>query len=143
MADKDGKDDSRAEFAKNIWLAGLGAYGKAFDAASDHVASATTAAKDMPKLFNELVEKGAELEQQTLDQLNASIPKPKIPTANFSLPKVSIEERIEKMKGKLGIPDGEKTEVETLREKISELTKTVEKLASSVKKEIKKEGKKS
>ena len=54
--DKSKASDKASEIAKNIWLAGLGAYGKAFDEAHDRL---DKAAKEPPRLFKELVEKVA------------------------------------------------------------------------------------
>ena len=75
MAEKAG------DLAKNIWLAGLGAYGKAVDEAQgqyekvsgkvsdkvDDVKSSTS--EESTKLFDELVAKGKKLEDETTDKL--------------------------------------------------------------------------
>jgi polyhydroxyalkanoate synthesis regulator phasin len=117
------KHDKPAEFAKNIWLAGLGAYGKAFDVAAEKYSSAS---KDAPKLFNELVEKGAELEKHTRDQLVRPLPTPKI----------AIEERIEKMRSYLGINSGKsaarREEVEKLEKKVGKLERKLAKLSKQL-----------
>ena len=53
--DKSNVSDKASEIAKNIWLAGLGAYGKAFDEAQDRIDKAS---KEPPRLFKDLVAKG-------------------------------------------------------------------------------------
>ena len=116
------KTEKSGDFAKNVWLAGLGAYGKAFDAAAEKYSSAS---KDAPKLFNELVEKGAELEQQTREQFVRPLPTPK----------VAIEERIEKMRAYLGIhttPSASEAEVERLEKKVNSLERKLAKLAKQL-----------
>ncbi|MBT8139751.1 MAG: phasin family protein [Gammaproteobacteria bacterium] len=121
-SDKHDKHDRASELAKNVWLAGLGAYGKAFDVAADKYSSAS---KDAPKLFNELVEKGAELEQHTRDQLARPL----------STPKVAIEERIEKMRTYLGInakSAAKQDEVERLEKKVGQLERKLAKLAKQL-----------
>ena len=54
--------------AKNIWLAGLGAYGKAN---SDAKGKLDEAAEEPPRLFRELVEKGMRLEDEVRDSLSS------------------------------------------------------------------------
>ncbi len=64
--DKGNVSDKASEIAKNIWLAGLGAYGKAFDEAQDRLDKAS---KEPPRLFKDLVKKGEELEDEVRDSL--------------------------------------------------------------------------
>ena len=86
MADDRGNvSDKASEIAKNIWLAGLGAYGKAFSEAQDRLDKVS---KEPPRLFKELVKKGEELEVEVRDSL-ASIRK-----SSTS----SVEERIRKVR---------------------------------------------
>lgn len=117
------KYDKASELAKNIWLAGLGAHGKAFDVAAEKYSNASESA---PKLFHELVEKGAELERQTREQLVRPLPTPK----------VAIEERIAKMRAYLGINTGKSAgkpdEVEQLQRKVSQLERKLAKLAKQL-----------
>ena len=65
MADEKSRDKT-SDIAKNIWLAGLGAYGKAL---SDAKGRLDEAAKEPPRLFRELVEKGVNLEDEFRDSL--------------------------------------------------------------------------
>ena len=118
------RSDKANEVAKNIWLAGLGAYGKAFDTASEKYASAS---KEAPKHFNELVEKGLEVEQQARGQFSMpampSIPKPSI----------AIEERIEKMRSYLSFGSNSSVDVSELEKKVKKLTATVASLQKQLK----------
>ena len=63
--------DKASEIAKNIWLAGLGAYGKAFDEAQDRLDKLDKASKEPPRLFKDLVKKGEQLEDEVREQLSS------------------------------------------------------------------------
>ncbi|MCX2979491.1 hypothetical protein EYC98_01300 [Halieaceae bacterium IMCC14734] len=83
--DKSNVSDKASEIAKNIWLAGLGAYGKAFDEAQDRLDKAS---KEPPRLFKDLVKKGEELEGEVRGSI-ATIRKSRTS---------SVEERIKKVR---------------------------------------------
>ena len=57
-----------AEMAHKIWLAGVGAYGKAYDTA---LASATAFNKQSTELFEELVKRGEEIESDVKARVSA------------------------------------------------------------------------
>ncbi len=59
--DKSKVTDKASEIAKNIWLAGVGAYGRAVDEAQDRLEKAGV---ETPKLFKDLVKAGAALEEE-------------------------------------------------------------------------------
>lgn len=60
------KAEKAGELAKNIWLAGLGAYGKAVDEAQgQYEKTSEKVNKESNRLFDELVAKGKELEGET------------------------------------------------------------------------------
>jgi DNA-binding ferritin-like protein len=67
--DKNKVTDKAGEIAKNIWLAGVGAYGKAVDEAQDRLEKAGV---ETPKLFRDLVKAGTVLEEEAKDALHAS-----------------------------------------------------------------------
>ena len=84
MSDDKGKvSDKASEIAKNIWLAGVGAYGKAVDEAQDRLEKAGV---DTPKLFRDLVKAGAALEKEATSK--------KVSRSTRS----SVEERIGKVR---------------------------------------------
>jgi hypothetical protein len=60
--------DKASEIAKNIWLAGVGAYGRAVDEAQGRLEKAGV---EPPKLFRELVKAGAALEDEARDAIEA------------------------------------------------------------------------
>jgi predicted nucleic acid-binding Zn-ribbon protein len=105
--------DKASDVAKNIWLAGLGAYGKAYD---DAVSRVEQAGKDVPKLFEDLVKKGAHIEA---DSPPAENPLEKART--------DIEERIAKMRENLGFG-----KVINASDDISQLTAKVDALTTKV-----------
>jgi len=97
MQDVRGKANEAAEkaseLAKSIWLAGLGAYGKAYDEAktqADQLEGRTT------KFFDELVAKGRKLEGET--QKTVKQVKTKATKATSSL-----EDRIAKVRDSLSV----------------------------------------
>ncbi len=83
--------EKATDLAKNIWLAGLGAYGKAVDEAQgtyQKVTEKVKVASESANLFDDLVEKGKALEGTTQEKLLEVKEK-----AN-----VNLEERLAKVK---------------------------------------------
>lgn len=103
------------DVAKNIWLAGLGAYGRAFDEAQERYEQAS---KETPRLFTDLVEKGKSLESQARATIDDVAAKGK-GTAT------SLEERINKMRANLGFGGVSADDFERLEKKVDALTKKV------------------
>jgi hypothetical protein len=123
--DKSSVSDKASEIAKNIWLAGLGAYGKAFDDAQDRI---DRAAKEPPRLFRELVEKGSKIEDEVRDSLS-NIRKSSA---------VSVEERINKVRESFSFnfPGGQ--ELAEINRKLDELSAKVDALTAAIAKSPKK-----
>jgi polyhydroxyalkanoate synthesis regulator phasin len=118
--DKANVSDKASEIAKNIWLAGLGAYGKAFDEAQDRI---DKAAKEPPRLFKDLVKKGEELEDEVRDSL-ASIRK----TSTSS-----VEERIRKVRENFHLTLPVRShELAEINAKLDALTKKVDALGRAL-----------
>ena len=119
--DKGNVSDKASEIAKNIWLAGLGAYGKAFDEAQDRLDKAT---KEPPRLFKDLVKKGEELEEEVRDSL-ASIRK----TSTSS-----VEERIRKVRENFNLNlTNRSAELTEINAKLDALTAKVDALSRALK----------
>ncbi|MEH6548707.1 MAG: phasin family protein [Pseudomonadales bacterium] len=119
--------DKAGDIAKNIWLAGLGAYGKAYDEAASRLEKAS---KDTPKLFHDLVQKGEKLEANKPEEIEESSINKIHKNA-----RADIEERIEKMKQSLDITrlfSSPETDIERLEAKLDALTEKVELLAAAV-----------
>lgn len=105
--------------AKNIWLAGLGAYGKAFNEAKDKL---DEAAKEPPRLFRELVEKGMRLEDEVKDSISS------MRKSHAS----SVEERINRVRESFNFSMGRGDELTALHDKVDELTAKVDALTAAL-----------
>ena len=85
MADDKSKvTDKAGEIAKNIWLAGVGAYGRAVDEAQGRMEKAGV---EPPKLFRDLVKAGAALEEEARGAIEAG-----------HAARSSVEERIQRVR---------------------------------------------
>lgn len=122
--DKAKSADKASEMAKKIWLAGLGAYGRAFDGASDQLDKLNVqyekVSKETSQLFDDLVAKGKKLDSES----HSKISDVKTKTT------ASIEERINKVRNSLSI--GQSAEVAQLNEKVDALTAKVDALLDAL-----------
>jgi polyhydroxyalkanoate synthesis regulator phasin len=108
-----GKVNEAEEFARKIWLAGLGAYGKSFDEAQGRYEKISV---DASKMFDELVVKGSKIETEAKDKFQV---------------KDKVETRVAEVRKKLGLDKVSADEkVEELSAKIDALTDAVAKLAA-------------
>lgn len=99
---------SKDEIAKNIWLAGLGAYGKSID-------EAKSVSDKSSSLFEELVAKGAKIEESAKEKL-----------ADKKISTDVLETRVSQVFTKISGVDGSK--VDELNAKVDELTKAISEL---------------
>lgn len=110
--DKSKVTDKASEIAKNIWLAGVGAYGKAVDEAQDSLKKATP---QPPKLFRDLVKAGAVLEEEANEARAAA--------------KSSVEERIARVRENFHMQRLTRIEdLNSLHKKVDKLTRKVDAL---------------
>lgn len=91
MSDKSKKD---MDIARKIWLAGIGAYGRAVDDATEAYAKV---GKETTKIFEDLVGKGEELEGAV-----ATVAKSVVPEMTQKH-RAQVEDRMERMKAALGL----------------------------------------
>lgn len=118
--DKSNVSDKASEIAKNIWLAGLGAYGKAFDEAQDRLDKAS---KEPPRLFKDLVKKGEELEDEVRDSL-ASIRKSRAS---------SVEERIRRVRENFHLNlGGRQEELKEIHERLDQMDAKLDALTKAL-----------
>ena len=108
--------DKGSDIAKNIWLAGLGAYGSKLNEAVEKVGKGTS------KYFDELVEKGKSLEAETSERVNKA--------REFST--ISIEERIERVRHGLGFDSKQDPQLKALIKKVASLEKKLNTLMDAV-----------
>lgn len=94
MSDK--KKRSSTDTARRIWLAGIGAYGRAYSEAKDAVKDA---AGKGTGAFNELVQKGEMLEMVGKAKGKEILEKAQL--ADFDMPDFDIDDRIQAMRERL------------------------------------------
>lgn len=113
MSDEKSKvTDKAGEIAKNIWLAGVGAYGRAVDEAQDSIKKATP---QPPKLFRDLVKAGAALEEEATEARAAAMS--------------SVEERIARVRENFHMQRPARIEdLQSLHKKVDKLTRKVDAL---------------
>lgn len=112
--------DKASDVAKSIWLAGLGAYGKAFDEAVNQYGKVS---KETSKMFDDLVEVGRKLDSES----HAKLTKAKSKTT------ATIEDRINKVRGSvnlgaLSIGGSDSAKIEELNSKIDVLSEKLDAL---------------
>lgn len=102
------------DFARKIWLAGLGAYGKSYDEVQGRVEDLNSEAS---KVFEELVDKGEKLEAEAKDKFKEK--------TDFK-----VKERVSEVREKLGMNSKDTNQrIDELSAKIEALTESVAKLA--------------
>lgn len=111
--------DKAGEIAKNIWLAGVGAYGKAVDEAQGRLEKAGV---ESPKLFRELVKAGAALEDEARDAIEAG-----------HAARNSVEERISRVRENFNLQRPARGEdLLALHEKIDRLSNRLDALTEAL-----------
>lgn len=120
MADDKSKvSDKAGEIAKNIWLAGVGAYGRAVDEAQGRMEKAGV---EPPKLFRELVKAGAALEEEARGALEAG-----------QAARSGVEERIQRVRENFALQRPVRGEdLLALHEKIDRLSNRLDALTEAL-----------
>ena len=126
MSDEKSKvSDKASEIAKNIWLAGVGAYGKAVDEAQGRLERAM----EPPKLFRDLVKAGSALEEDARQALEAG-----------NAAKSSVEQRISRVRENFHMQRPARIEdIAALQKKVDHLSRKVDKLARALAQQTTKE----
>jgi polyhydroxyalkanoate synthesis regulator phasin len=88
------------DMARKIWLAGVGAYGRAFSEAQESLAKVTD---DTSRVFDDLVARGEEIED-TVEERGRALAK------RVNAPARSFDERIRKMRARLTADDDDSGE---------------------------------
>jgi len=115
--DKSKVTDKASEIAKNIWLAGVGAYGRAVDEAQSNLKKATP---QPPKLFRDLVKAGSQLEEEANEARAAALS--------------SVEERIAQVRENFQMQRPARMEdLDSLHKKVDKLTRKVDALTRLIK----------
>lgn len=101
MSDKKKKNRTNMETARRIWLAGIGAYGRAYNEAQEAIKEMSG---ETTRVFDDLVEKGEVLEMAVTAKRKEIMDKAKVPDMkmpNFDVPDLNMEDRIAKMRSRL------------------------------------------
>jgi polyhydroxyalkanoate synthesis regulator phasin len=120
MSDEKSKvTDKAGEIAKNIWLAGVGAYGKAVEDAQGRLEKAGV---EPPKLFKELVKAGTALEDEARGALESTVSA-----------RSSVEERINRVRENFHNQRPARIEdLQALHKKVDQLSRKVDRLAKAL-----------
>ena len=111
--------DKASEIAKNIWLAGVGAYGKAVDEAQGRLEKAM----EPPKLFRDLVKAGSALEEDARHAIETS----------SASAKSSVEQRINRVRENFHMQRPARIEdIVALQKKVDQLSRKVDKLTRAL-----------
>ncbi|MGV6801084.1 MAG: hypothetical protein ACWA5L_04095 [bacterium] len=118
MAKKSSKKPS-ADIARRIWLAGIGAYGSAFNEAQESLSkvSNTTSRK-----FDELVSKGEIIEKAVEVKGQEAFKKA------TSVPTVNIDDRLKQMRSRLGMQAGGASDLQAIEERLSAIEAKLDQL---------------
>ncbi len=95
MAKKPASSAKGPDMARKIWLAGIGAYGRAFSEAQESLAKVSG---DSSRMFDDLVEKGESIEDAVEERGRELVSRVKTP-------RLAIEERIKQMRARLNFND--------------------------------------
>ncbi|CAA0126343.1 Uncharacterised protein [Halioglobus japonicus] len=116
MSDEKNKvTDKAGEIAKNIWLAGVGAYGKAVEEAQGRLEKAM----EPPKLFRELVKAGTALEEDARETTASA--------------RNSVEERISRVRENFHNQRPARIEdLAALNKKVDQLSRKVDRLSKAL-----------
>jgi len=119
MSDEKSKvSDKASEIAKNIWLAGVGAYGKAVEDAQGRLEKAM----EPPKLFRDLVKAGTALEDDAREALEST-----------AAARSSVEERINRVRENFHMQRPARIEdLTALHKKVDQLTRKVDRLSKAL-----------
>ncbi len=128
------KDKKRTstETARRIWLAGIGAYGRAFTEAQEALKDVTGKSSE---IFDDLVQKGEMIEKVVEIKGKSMMDKAKVPDfdiPNFDIPNFDLDERIKAMRSRLSRGGGsdDEADVEGFEGRLSTVEAKLDKILS-------------
>ncbi len=128
------KKRSTTDTARRIWLAGIGAYGRAFTEAQGAIKDVTGKSSDV---FDELVQKGEMIEMVVAAKRKDIVEKavdramPDIKVPEIKMPDLHIDERIKKMRARLSgtdLPYTQETATESVEVRLEALEAKLDKI---------------
>ena len=130
MSDEDKKKRRSNETARRIWLAGIGAYGRAFTEAQGALKEVTGKSSDV---FDELVQKGEMIEKVVEYKGRELLDKTK--AGEIEVPSLEIDERIKRMRARLSMAASGHSGTETnhdISDRLDEIEAKIEALDARV-----------
>ncbi|MEQ9518391.1 MAG: hypothetical protein RLN89_03010 [Parvibaculum sp.] len=124
--------DRASDMARQIWLAGVGAYGQAVDETQEKVnRRVAQVSEDTTKFFEDLVNRGNDLEQKlgALGKLSADVRAEGIKRGTEM--SLSMEDRLSRMRDMLGLNqsgDGLEEKVDRLAAEVASLSAKLDRL---------------
>ncbi len=132
MAKKQQTPPRSGDMARKIWLAGVGAYGRAFSEAQESLAKVTD---DTSRMFDDLVARGEEIED-TVEERGRALAK------RVNAPARSFDERIRKMRARIASSDDDSGErMHTLEARLDAIEAKLDLLLAAQKSSAKKPAK--
>ncbi len=125
MSDKPKKD---MDIARKIWLAGIGAYGRAVGDATEAYAKV---GRETTKVFEDLVGKGAELEGKVADVAKNYVPE------MAEKHRAQVEDRMERMKAALGMTEAaadQREHIESIEARLDSIEEKLDAVLAAVQK---------
>ena len=115
--------DQTESLARRIWLAGLGAYGQSLEDAQQHL---DRAGGEASRLFQELVEKGQYIEEQSRSGIRKSIDDARSAiTGRVGSNARSVEEMIRRVRDKVGLDAALTGRLDTLARRVDGLAQAL------------------
>ncbi|GJL95112.1 MAG: hypothetical protein DHS20C05_15170 [Hyphococcus sp.] len=123
MAKKSTSSPKGPDMARKIWLAGIGAYGRAFSEAQESLAKV---GEDSSKMFEDLVAKGEDIEDTVEERGRELVSKVKTP-------RLAIDERIKQMRARLNIAEGSSSDdLGAIHERLDNIEEKLDMLLASM-----------
>ena len=119
---KDNNKRSGTDTARRIWLAGIGAYGRAFTEAQEALKDVTGDASDV---FDNLVQKGEMIEMAVQTKRKSMMSK-------VGVPDLDVTDRIEKMRSRLQ-RGTEGTDLSSIHERLDGIEAKLDKILAAQK----------
>ncbi len=118
MSKSDKNKRTSTETARRIWLAGIGAYGRAFAEAQEALKEVTDKGGD---IFDDLVQKGEMIEKVVEYKGKEMLEKTREKTRDFGdidVPSLDIDERIKRMRSRLSL-GSRASHVDTIEDRLA------------------------
>jgi len=119
-SDESADKRSTGDAARRIWLAGIGAYGRAFSEAQEALKDVTGSTS---KVFDELVQKGEIIESAVSSKSKKMMKKAGVPTFD-------LDDRISKMRSRLSRGEDVAQDLSELEKRVNAMDAKLDKILS-------------